>query len=62
MIRIKRFRPSCLSGLNIHICKNERGNTPLPGIQGVSLPTCIICGHEAGTFYRNKDGEIEYRE
>ena len=60
MIRIKRFRPSCL--FVFHICKKEKAQTPLPGVQGVFLSTCIICGREAGVFHRNKDGKIEYRE
>ena len=23
MVRIKKFRPSCISGLDIHVCKEE---------------------------------------
>ena len=59
MIRIKFFRPSCIFGLDIHICKDEQCDTPLPGIQGVPITVCMLCGQEAGRFV-SKDGQIKY--
>ena len=59
MIRIKVFRPSCISGLDIHVCKEEKATTPLPDIQGVPISVCMLCGQEAGRFV-SRDGRIEY--
>lgn len=59
MIRIKRFKPTCYTGLAVHVCKDYKAQSPL--IRGMSISACVICGQEAGTFYRKKDGRIEYR-
>ncbi len=59
MIRIKVFRPSCITGLDIHICKDEKVVTPLPDIQGTPISFCMLCGQEAGRF-AIKDNRIQY--
>ena len=59
MIRIKVFRPSCVTGLDIHVCKDEKAVTPLPGVQGTPISVCMLCGQEAGRFVF-KNGQIKY--
>ena len=60
MIRIKRFKPTCWSGLFVHVCKDYKAESPL--IRGTTISECVICGRDAGYFRRNKDGRVVYIE
>ena len=59
-ISIKLSWPPCLT--LFHICRDKPSQIPMPGVQGVPIPTCVVCGHEHEPTFYWENGEIRHME
>lgn len=58
-ISIKFSWPPCLT--IFHICRDEPSQVPMPGVQGVPIPVCVLCGKEHPPTFYVKDGKIYHK-